>query len=249
MKKILLATVALAAFGLSAPASAADLGARNYTKAAPVAYAYNWSGLYVGANAGWGSSRNCWTATMGLGIPVNASEGCHDADGGTFGAQVGYRWQSSAWVFGIEAQGNWADFSGSNNSTFFTVRNESEVNAFGALTGQVGYAWNNALLYVKGGAAVVRHEYTGFALPGGAAFDSAKDTQWGGLLGIGLEYGFAPNWSVGVEYAHIFMGDRDISPATAAGIVARTDTVDGDIDLITLRVNYRFGGSTVSARY
>ena len=40
-------------------------------------------------------------------------------------------------------------------------------------------------------------------------FDSARETRWGGVVGVGLEYGFAPNWSVGIEYDHMFMGDRD----------------------------------------
>src|SRR6266700_2041723 len=61
MKKFLLATVGLVALGMAAPASAADLAARPYTKAPPmVAAIYDWSGFYVGANGGWGSSRNCW---------------------------------------------------------------------------------------------------------------------------------------------------------------------------------------------
>lgn len=244
MKKILMATVALTAFSLTAPASAADLGSRMYTKApAPMAAIYNWSGLYVGANAGWGSSRNCWQVLVALTVPLNSPEGCHDADGGTFGAQVGYRWQSSAWVFGVEAQGNWADFEGSNVSTELgIIINQTEIDALGLFTGQIGYAWNNVLLYVKGGAAVARYEFTGTSTTTGLVADTGKDTQWGAVLGVGLEYGFAPNWSVGVEYAHIFMADRDyagVNPPT--NLVIRTDTVDGDIDLVTLRVNYRFG--------
>jgi len=35
-------------------------------------------------------------------------EGCHDATGGVVGGQIGYRWQSASWVFGVEAQGDWA---------------------------------------------------------------------------------------------------------------------------------------------
>ena len=60
MKKVLLSTVALIAF--AAPAAAADLAARPYTKAPPPAIAavYDWSGFYIGANGGWGSSRKCW---------------------------------------------------------------------------------------------------------------------------------------------------------------------------------------------
>ena len=60
MKKVLLSTVALIAF--AAPAAAADLAARPYTKAPPpmIAVVYDWSGFYIGANGGWGSSRKCW---------------------------------------------------------------------------------------------------------------------------------------------------------------------------------------------
>src|SRR5207244_6465813 len=108
MKKFLLGTVALVAF--AAPAAAADLAARPYTKAPPmVAAVYDWTGFYIGANGGWGSSRNSWDA-----VPPNSAfgpEGSHDATGGTVGGQVGYRWQAGTWVFGLEAQGNWADFS------------------------------------------------------------------------------------------------------------------------------------------
>src|SRR5260221_4960389 len=62
MKKFLLGTVALVA--IAAPAAAADLAARPYTKApAMIAAVYDWSGFYIGANGGWGSSRNCSTKT------------------------------------------------------------------------------------------------------------------------------------------------------------------------------------------
>jgi outer membrane immunogenic protein len=65
-------------------------------------------------------------------------------------------------------------------------------------TGQVGYAWNNVLWYVKGGAAVTDDKYRGtVTTKGGALFDSANETRWGGVVATGLEFGFAPNWPVG----------------------------------------------------
>src|SRR6266446_9167883 len=119
MKKFLLATVGLVALGMTAPASAADLAARPYTKAPPmIAAIYDWSGFYIGANGGWGSSRNCWDVLPPFAV-VATAEGCHDATGGVAGGQVGYRWQSGGWVFGLEAQGNWADLRGSNTSLAF----------------------------------------------------------------------------------------------------------------------------------
>src|ERR1700712_2553860 len=118
MNKLLLAAVGVMTMGLSVPASAADLAARPYTKAPPmIAAVYDWSGFYIGANGGWGSSHNSWDANSPL--FATGPEGSHDASGGTVGGQVGYRWQAGTFVFGLEAQGNWADFKGSNVSTLF----------------------------------------------------------------------------------------------------------------------------------
>ena len=118
MKKILLVTASLIALGATAPAVAADLAARPYTKAPPmIAAVYDWSGFYIGANGGWGSSRNSWDLSRRV-VRCLGNEGSHDSTGGTVGGQVGYRWQAGTWVFGLEAQGNWADFSGNNISLF-----------------------------------------------------------------------------------------------------------------------------------
>src|ERR1700682_1146523 len=148
MKKFLLGAVGLVALGM-APASAADLAARPYTKAPPpmIAAIYDWSGFYIGLNGGWGSSRKCWDITTPAAVFV-APEGCHNATGGVAGGQIGYRWQSAAWVFGLEGQGDWANLRGSNISILApTFTNSSKIDAFGLFTGQVGYAWNTVLLY------------------------------------------------------------------------------------------------------
>ena len=251
MKKFLLGTVGLVALGMAAPASAADLAARPYTKAPPmVAAIYDWSGFYIGANGGWGSSRKCWDLTNNGGTIITpiAAEGCHDASGGTAGGQIGYRWQASAFVFGLEAQGNWADFKGSNSSLVFIAPatvNQSKIDAFGLFTGQIGYAWNNALLYVKGGAAVTSDKYRSFNTATGLVIDSANETRWGGVVGAGVEFGFAPNWTVGVEYDHMFMGTQDVRFAFPSGTFSATDRIRQDVDLATVRVNYRWGGPVV----
>jgi len=145
MKKFLIATVSIAALGITS-ASAADLAARPYTKAPPpmIAAVYDWSGWYIGANGGWGSSRNSWNSVSPFLI---GPEGSHDATGGVAGGQIGYRWQTGTWVFGLEAQGDWADLKGSNASLLFPgFINTSKIDAFGLFTGQIGYANNNVLL-------------------------------------------------------------------------------------------------------
>ena len=43
---------------------------------------------------------------------------------------------------------------------------------------------------------------------GAPVANNVDDTRWGGVVGVGLEYGFAPNWSAGIEYDHMFMQDK-----------------------------------------
>ena len=252
MKKLLLFTTAIIALG-AAPAVAADLPARPYTKAPPVfAPIYDWSGFYIGINGGGGSIHKCWDFIDDAGFAN--PEGCHNATGGTFGGQIGYRWQMASWVFGLEAQGNWADFRGDNISIiplFSTDRNQSRIDAFGLFTGQVGYAWNNALLYVKGGAAVTDDRYRIFDVPTGLLDDRANETRWGGVVGVGFEYGFAPSLSVGFEYDHMFMGSKDVSFTSVTGAFDGIDRIRQDVDIFTVRLNYKFGGfgGPVVARY
>jgi outer membrane immunogenic protein len=255
MKKILLGTVGLVALSLAAPASAADLAARPYTKAPPpmVAALYDWSGFYIGINGGGGSSRKCWDLVANVTPSLLGTQGCHDATGGTVGGQIGYRWQASSWVFGLEGQGNWADFKGSNTNLIFpAIADQSKIEAFGLLTGQIGYAWNTVLLYVKGGAAVTDDKYQTFAIATGLIADRSSETRWGGTVGAGLEFAFAPNWSVGVEYDHLFMGTKNVTAfgvgnfGVATGAFSATDRIRQDVDMGLVRINYRFGGPVIA---
>ena len=249
MKKLLSVTVGLVALGMAAPASAADLAARPYTKAPPpVAAVYDWTGFYIGVNGGGGWSRNCWdlvTLPTGAVVAPTISEGCHDATGGVAGGQIGYRWQSAGWVFGLEAQGDWADLKGSNVSqvpAFFNSRNETRIDAFGLFTGQIGYAWNNFLLYVKGGGAVTDTRFDiRSVIDNSLLANTGYQTRWGGTAGVGFEYGFYPGWSVGVEYDHLFMQDKTLNFVAPYGAFAGSDRIRQDVDLVMARVNYRFG--------
>jgi len=266
MKKLALAISILAISAVEV--SAADMApAPVYTKAPPPVVAiYDWTGFYIGANGGGGWAHKCWDRNTGLGGVFLATEGCSDPSGGVAGGQVGYRWQRDHWVFGLEAQGDWADLTGSSTSLFVPFRpvgvnllpgfvpygNQSKIDGLGLFTGQIGYAWNNVLFYVKGGAAVVADKYNGFFPATGVVFDTASETRWGGTVGAGLEFGFTPNWSVAVEYDHLFMGTRTLDftstgvTTVPAGAFSREDAIRQDVDMVTVRLNYKFGGPVVA---
>ena len=249
MKKFWLCTVGLVALGMAGPASAADLGAAQpYVKAPPPPPpVYDWSGFYIGANGGWGNARNCWDVTPFDGALFN--DGCVNRSGGLVGGQIGYRWEwGGGWVVGLEAQGDWASLRGSHISLLDpAITEQTRLDGIGLFTGQIGYAWNASLLYFKGGAAVTSNRFSLLDTATGIGLASLDTTRWGGTVGVGYEYGFAPNWSVGFEYDHLFMGSRDVR-FTTLGVNDRTDNIKQDVDMATVRVNYTFGGPVV-ARY
>ena len=128
-----------------------------------------------------------------------------------------------------------------------------KTDGIGLFTGQIGWAWNTALLYVKGGAAVTDNHFNVLDTATGIGLVTTGSTRWGGTLGVGFEYAFIPNWSFGIEYDHLWMGNSNNSFTTTdprfAGFL--NDRIRQDVDMLTLRLNYRFGGwgAPVSARY
>ena len=96
--------IALALLASTSIASAADLGARTYTKAPALAPVTNWSGFYVGVMGGYGWSDQVSAA----GITTSSS----DLKGGFGGGTIGYNWQvGPSWLFGLEVDAAGADIS------------------------------------------------------------------------------------------------------------------------------------------
>ena len=244
MKKFLLGTIGLVALGMAAPASAADLRPRPAAPPPYVAPIYDWSGFYIGGNGGWGQTRNCVDFFDVTGFDF--ADGCRKRSGGLAGGQIGYRWQAGPWVYGLEGQGDWADLSNTRISVFnpaFSTRTKTD--GIGLFTGQIGYAfWNTSLLYIKGGGAVTSNRFSILSTLTGNELASASSTRWGGAIGVGWEWGFAPNWSAGIEFDHLFMGHANNSFSTVNPISAAflNNRISQDVDMVTVRVNYRFGG-------
>jgi outer membrane immunogenic protein len=251
MKKLSIAAIGLAALSMAAPAMAADMAVKA-PPPAPVVAVYNWTGFYIGANGGWGQSHGCVDFLTPAG---RVGSGCADRSGGLAGGQIGYRWQTNQFVLGLEAQGDWAELKNTRVSLIDPlISTTGKTDAIGLFTAQVGWAWNASLLYLKGGAAVTRNRFDIFNNVTGVGLASAGHTRWGGALGVGWEYGFSPNWTAGIEYDHLWMGRDSAGFAgvvTPGGVTLTGSGVTQDIDMITVRLNYRFGGygAPYAARY
>ncbi|MBR0705337.1 outer membrane protein [Bradyrhizobium liaoningense] len=220
MKKVLLASACL--FALAAPATAADLAARPYTKA-PVAVAsvYNWTGFYLGIVGG-----GAWQA---------------DSDpkmkGGFVGGTAGYNWQTGNVVFGLEADAAWADVSAS--ATALGITATSKTDALGTVRGRIGWAVNNVLFYGTGGYAWIDNKLSASAL-GVTISDSKFHSGW--TVGAGVEAFFAPQWSVKGEYLY-----RSLGSETYFGNIG-VPVASGSLNFHTVQVgvNYHFGGPIVA---
>jgi outer membrane immunogenic protein len=238
MKKFLLASIALTALG-NVSALAADLPRKAPVAPPPVAYIHNWSGFYIGGHVGGGWSDRC------LSVEGFGEVGCNDASGIIGGGQVGFNWQTgNNFVFGIEFSGSIADLNGDNTSGtlpggwYFSSSGKSLL----MLTGRLGMSFDRALFYVTGGGAWARNSVDFYD---GVVVASVDFDRQGWTFGAGLEYAFTPNWSMAAQYNYVDLGDKDVyfpNPDLFGSI-------SQELHLVTLRLNYRFGGTPVAARY
>ena len=225
MKRILLIGTSIVA--LAVPAMAADLPVKAPPMMAP-APVLTWTGFYVGLNGGysWGNSRrevNFVTATGGIVTGGGTITGSgQDLDGGLFGGQIGYNWQTANWVLGIETDIQWANQRGSavfNCPSCVTLPSgvvgtgaivDQELEWFGTFRGRGGFLVTpTALLYATGGLAYGSLETSltlaGFT-PGGVgitATRSGSSTRVGWTVGGGVEWKFRPGWSAKIEYLYM----------------------------------------------
>jgi len=221
----------------AAPAFAADLPVKARQPIAPIETVWNWSGFYVGVNGGYGWARSSHTDTAGV------TSGGFNQRGGLVGGTVGYNWQMGGAVLGLEGDLDWAHINGSTpcgaGSTCFT-----DMRSFGTVRGRLGYAAGNWMPYITGGLALadLRVGQSIAAVPGN------EDWRAGWTVGAGLEWMFAPSWSLKAEYLYADFGNSAIS---YNGAPLTVNVSERNVNIIRGGINYHFnwGGGPVMARY
>jgi high affinity Mn2+ porin len=189
----------------SASALAADLPVK-----APVARTiFDWTGLYVGAHAGF--SRGSSNAVL---TDPTASATGNVFDGVIGGVQAGYNYRlPSGLLLGVEADFSFPNYFTSNQvvSTIATPRSDvTELWDYVATArGRVGYAQGSWLFYATGGLAFAGERFVNTPAVGND--EKVLNTRLGWVAGGGVEYGFAPHWSVRLEYLYSRFGHADVS--------------------------------------
>ena len=108
-------------------------------------------------------------------------------------------------------------------------------------TGRIGYAWNNVLVYGKGGAAWMNENISGGATAGGVTLitNPITDTRSGWIAGAGVEYGFAPNWTVFAEYNYLDFGSKNYTITSNLPVTSVTH-IKTTVDVLKVGANLRF---------
>lgn len=228
MKRIFLTCIGACALAL--PAVAADVPVKAPVVKAPVsAPVFNWTGFYVGGTAGygWGESRHCEGGACTFNF---------DVDGFVGGGTIGLNYQWANWVVGLEADLSHADVAGSTTGVGSPFGCGATLNCSTELswlaTGRVraGAAFDRIFAYVTAGVAKGRLH----AASGPIAAFSGEVTKSGRVVGVGVEYAFAPNWSAKIEYLRVDLGSFNF--ATPPTFSAE----EGKFSLVRAGVNYRF---------
>jgi len=235
-KSIFLAGAAIVGIPVGAAmASDMPMPVKMPVKAAPiVAPPFNWTGFYVGVNAGVLFGRSVQTVDLDTfgGVPADTSS----FSGFIAGVQGGYNWQLSNIVLGVEAD---FDFSSAKKSVVtgpFDTHNMS-VKSIGTARGRLGLVYDRWLPYITGGAAWANltNQIVDTTVPFTADRGSSA-TGW--TVGGGLEYGFDNHWSAKAEYLYVKFPDKTV--ALAAGGYNFQFTFKDTEQLARVGINYRF---------
>jgi len=223
MRRVLLASISLLALSVGG-AVAADLPRAAPAYKAPVAIPmFNWTGGYIGVNAGYGWGTSDWGLFAADAKP----------SGGVAGLTLGYNWQAlgSPWVFGLEGDINWSGMNGSFNNFACPVGCEIKNDWFGTVRGRVGYAVDRLMPYVTGGLAYgnVKANINGIG--------TTSDTNFGWTVGAGLEGALAPNWTAKIEYLYMDLGNTDCGLALCGGFSV---PIDYTANIVRAGLNYKF---------
>jgi opacity protein-like surface antigen len=197
------------------------------TSLAPVAGRYNWSGFYLGLNAGGALGINTVTESSGGGSASVKEPGFLG------GAQVGANYQTGPVVWGFEAD---YDASTQNKSLPAGVLtgSTSQTPWFATLRGRVGMAFDRTLIYgTAGGAAGELRSIA--AIPAGTTNTTVTYGTW--TAGAGVEYGLTDNLSARVEYLYL---DKNHIETGLIGPPAMTLTSHLQDNLVRAGLNYRF---------
>jgi outer membrane immunogenic protein len=230
MRGFLLAAVLSVVAGQALAADMPMPGAPPPPAYAPVVPVYDWTGFYIGINGGGAFGQSNWVDANPALFPA---PGNFSVNGFLIGGTVGANYQVGAFVFGVEADADWANLSGvSYNTSCVGVGCETDSNLLATVRGRAGFAYDRVLFYGTAGGAFANVQAAA------GAFPFSSSTQAGWTAGGGIEYAFAPNWTAKVEYLFVDLANASCGTVNCGGT---TTSVSLDENVIRGGINFKFG--------
>jgi outer membrane immunogenic protein len=217
-------------------ALAADLPAPSYPAPQP-AVAYNWTGIYIGINGGYGAGNSNWSDGL------VGTTGSFTTSGFLIGGTLGINYQIGQYVFGIEGDGDWTNLEGNSGSTCGAISAvvpppdgcQTQSGWLATVRGRVGYALDRILIYGTAGAAFGNVQ-SGLNPP--STFDNSAEAGW--TVGAGIEFALSQNWTAKVEYLFVDLPNGSCTTAANCGGAAGS-IVSFNENVARAGVNFRFG--------
>jgi outer membrane immunogenic protein len=245
MKSHLLAGASVAVIVAAGSANSADLAVPYKAPLAP-APQFSWTGCHIGTSGGLGAGHTQWTDTQPDGNidgnTASARTANTDMSGAVYGGQIGCDMQVNGnWVIGVGGMMSAADVTGTNQDQFnnpWTLRDR--IDWFGSATGRIGWAVNSVLLYTKGGFAFAHNKFE--IENSGVTLGTPSSTRIGWTLGSGVEWAFAPSWSVFAETNYYCFGNQTETFNLVPGFINPPTTINTKqtLETLTFGVNYKF---------
>jgi len=212
----------------------------------PAAIPLRWTGPYAGVHLGSGWANDTWATGSGLLGAAAPFIGVGSGNGAVGGAQIGWNYQTGPWVFGAEAAFGLADINTLTACGVALFVCTTKIDNLGTLTGRVGFAFDQFLIYGKGGAAVERAQSAMVPYPGVGITNifNGTTTRSGWTAGAGLEFALSPALSAFAEYDYIDFGTRAVALVDQNGINAGVNALEA-VHVVKLGLNYKLGQGVV----
>lgn len=247
-KTIIGVAIGSALLGIGA-ASAADMPVKAPYVKAPVAMVYDWTGFYIGVNAGVGIGRDYTRMDIPAGLSFETNY--LNPHGGLGGGQIGYNWQTpntflGPIVFGVEADIQGTGMRDDSNCLIGCVAGASlnynqRLDWFGTVRGRVGLATGPVLSYVTAGWAYGSVKTTVTETIGTTGTFTSDQNRSGWVWGSGIEASLGGNWTGKIEYLYLNLGDR-LDNFVLNGF-AHSMSTDIREHIFRVGLNYRIGGN------
>jgi opacity protein-like surface antigen/outer membrane receptor protein involved in Fe transport len=202
----------------------------------PSSVPYDWSGLYLGLNAGSAFAASS-TSASGGGISAAPSD---TLSGFLGGVQIGANYQTGPAVWGLEA-----DYDASTQSKALPpgeLSGSNEMPWVATLRGRLGVAFGPTLIYATAGGAGVEIRSPNVTLPTGSTSTTVTHGAW--TAGAGIEYGLTDHLSTRLEYLYLDTGDIMTGVIGPPATTITTHLID---NLVGAALNYRFSVPAASA--